>query len=103
MTNKEAINLISRNESVFQFDPAMLEALDLAIKALKEIPTVEYPFYAEAYQTGYEEAIKEIKKWLDGCPFENTKEAFILAIKALQFINENYPKTFIDYLNGVQI
>jgi len=31
-----------------------------------------------------EEAIKEIEKWLDGCPFEDTKEAFILAIKALE-------------------
>ena len=26
--------------------------------------------------------------------------AFDLAIKALEFVNENYPKTFIDYLNG---
>ena len=31
------------------------------------------------------------------------KEAYDLAIKALEFINENYPKTFIDYLNGEQI
>ena len=30
-------------------------------------------------------------------------EAYDLAIKALEFINENYPKTFIDYLNGEQI
>ena len=30
-------------------------------------------------------------------------EALDLAIKALEFINENYPKTFIDYLNGEQI
>lgn len=30
-------------------------------------------------------------------------EAFDLAIKALEFIDENYPKTFIDYLNGEQI
>lgn len=27
-------------------------------------------------------------------------EALALAIKALEFISENYPKTFIDYLNG---
>ena len=30
-------------------------------------------------------------------------EALELAIKALEFIEENYPKTFIDYLNGEQI
>lgn len=37
MTNKEAINLISRNKSVFQYDEEMIKALDLAIKALKEM------------------------------------------------------------------
>ena len=31
-----------------------------------------------------EEAIKEIKKWIDGCPFADTKEALDLAIKALE-------------------
>ena len=31
-----------------------------------------------------EEAIKEIQRWIDGCPFEDTKEAFTLAIKALE-------------------
>lgn len=31
------------------------------------------------------------------------KEAYDLAIKALGFIDENFPKTFIDYLNGGQI
>lgn len=30
-------------------------------------------------------------------------EAYELTIKALEFIEENYPKTFIDYLNDVQI
>ena len=30
-------------------------------------------------------------------------EALELAIKAFEFIEENFPKTFIDYLNGVQI
>lgn len=28
-------------------------------------------------------------------------EALDIAIKALEFIEENYPKTFIDYLNGI--
>lgn len=35
MTNKEAINLISRNKSVFQYDTEMTKALNLAIKALE--------------------------------------------------------------------
>lgn len=35
MTNKESINLISRNKSVFKHDAEMTEALDLAIKALE--------------------------------------------------------------------
>lgn len=30
-------------------------------------------------------------------------EAIVLAIKALEFVEENYPKTFIDYLNGEMI
>lgn len=51
MTNREAINLLSRNKSVFKYDPNMTEALDRAIKAFK-------------------------------------------------FIEDNYPKTFEDYLNG---
>ena len=33
--------------------------------------------------------------------YSKQKEAYELAIKALEFINENCPKTFIDYLNGV--
>lgn len=31
-----------------------------------------------------EEAIKEIEKWIEGCPFEYTKTAFRLAINALR-------------------
>lgn len=31
-----------------------------------------------------EEAIKEIQRWLDGCPFADTKEAFTMAIQALK-------------------
>ena len=38
MTREEAINLISRNKSVFQHDKEMLEALDMAIRALKQVP-----------------------------------------------------------------
>lgn len=37
MTNKEALNLLSRNKSVFQYDPDMLIAIDLAIDALKYV------------------------------------------------------------------
>ncbi len=35
MTNKEAINLISRNKSVFQYDTEMTQALNIAIGAIK--------------------------------------------------------------------
>ena len=35
MTNKEAIDLLCKNKSVFQHDPEMSNAIDLAIKALK--------------------------------------------------------------------
>lgn len=37
MTNKEALNLLSRNKSVFQYDTDMLIAIDLAIDALKYV------------------------------------------------------------------
>lgn len=30
-------------------------------------------------------------------------EALDLAIKALEFVDENFPKTFIDYLHGEKI
>ena len=30
-------------------------------------------------------------------------DALELAIKALEFIDENFPNSFIDYLNGIQI
>ena len=30
------------------------------------------------------EAIKEIQRWLDGCPYADTKEAFNMAISALE-------------------
>ena len=54
-----------------------------------------------------EEAI-EYLKWIRPIrPYSLDKikvqESIDLAIKALEFINENYPKTFIDYLNGEQI
>lgn len=42
MTNKEAINLISRNKSVFKYDPEMIKALNLAIKALEEVKGLNF-------------------------------------------------------------
>lgn len=30
-------------------------------------------------------------------------QALDLAIKALEFIDENFPNTFIDYLNGIKM
>lgn len=40
MTNREAENLISRNKSVFKYDPEMTKALSRAIKALDILSTV---------------------------------------------------------------
>lgn len=31
------------------------------------------------------------------------KEAYGFAIKALEFIDENFPNTFIDYLNDIKM
>ncbi len=53
-----------------------------------------------------ERAIELLKNGTMFMPtLENSEypEAFDLAIKALEFINENFPKTFIDYLNGEPI
>lgn len=33
---------------------------------------------------------------------ERDHDAFLLAIKGLEFINENFPESFKDYLNGNQ-
>jgi len=70
MTNKEkekeAIKALkwlvehAKEEGLNHVDCVSVEALDVAITALEEIP--EYPFYAEAYQTGYEEAKKEFER-----------------------------------------
>lgn len=41
MTNKEAINLISRNKSVFKYDTDMTLALNIAIGAIKRDSKVD--------------------------------------------------------------
>lgn len=56
LSNKEAQNLIARNRSVFQYDPEMLEALDLAIKALEK---------GDRYNEGYL-AGQACAKWRSG-------------------------------------
>lgn len=40
---------------------------------------------------------------IEGEDTTKIKQALSLAIKAFKFIDENFPKTFIDYLNGEQI
>jgi hypothetical protein len=45
-----------------------------------------------------EEAIKEIQRFIDGCPFADTEEAFNLAIKALN--HETYWEDVKKALNG---
>jgi len=61
MTNKEAINLIVRNKSVFQYDEEMKQALDLAIKALRRVDCiyVKDECYAACGECGYCEAEEE--------------------------------------------
>lgn len=46
MTNKEAINLIVRNKSVFQYDEEMKKALALAIKTLEQIDLIKFNIHA---------------------------------------------------------
>lgn len=72
-------DLISRNklkEDLIKFFPTDcldgIESKTLFNQILHDIdnaPTVEYPFYAEAYQTGYEEGKNErtTGKWLIEC------------------------------------
>ena len=45
-----------------------------------------------------EEAIKEIRQWIKGCPFPETKAAFYLAIMALE--HEVYWEDVKEALNG---
>ena len=45
----------------------------------------------------------EILTYMKNAYGKEPNQALDLAIKALEFIDENYPKTFIDYLNGEQI
>lgn len=41
--------------------------------------------------------------WLSNEQRKELAESLDLAIKALEFIEENYPNTFIDYLNGIKM
>ena len=49
------------------------------------------------------EHLRELKTLKIEFPNTLQEDALDLAIKALEFVDENYPKTFIDYLNGEQI
>lgn len=57
----------------------------------------------------YKEAIEYGKEWDEAIeirgdtPSSEARQFLNLAIKALEFIEENYPKTFIDYLNGIKM
>ena len=46
-------------ESIQKGDFNSIESIQ---KWIDTAPTVEYPFYAEAYQTGYEEALNKMAK-----------------------------------------
>ena len=64
MTNEEAINLISRNKSVFQYDTEMTKALDLAIKALEEKPFEINVFLENADESTLFDIKKELARIL---------------------------------------
>ena len=66
MDNIQAADLISRNKSVFQHDPEMLEALDKAIIALSIIGADEEYFPGRrAFFNGYAEGAKRPQgKWV---------------------------------------
>ena len=57
----------------------------------------------EEARKAWEKLYSEIDK--DNWLFVGTinPEMVALAIKALEFIDENYPNTFIDYLNGIKM
>lgn len=42
----------------------------------------------------YKEAAKEIQRWIKGCPYEDTKEAFELGIKALETLDDVKHKVY---------
>lgn len=67
MTNREAMNLISSNKTVFQYDAGMTEALDLAIKALnnrKSLCPVEFPTKDDPYPVCTYERWIEFARWV---------------------------------------
>lgn len=72
--------------------------------AQKNAPRVDVNDSCENFKAAHGmcivDAILEIKKWINGCPFDTTKDAFNLAIKGLEFINENYPSSFEDFLDA---
>jgi len=70
MNNPEAADLLSKNKSVFQHDPEMLEALDMAIVALSIIGADEEYFpgrraYFNGYADGAKRAIQKEKCKVD--------------------------------------
>lgn len=66
MTDRESIDILFNHTNlgygiVIEGNTKKIrEALSIAIDALKS--RYEYPFYAEAYQTGYEEAMNDCHK-----------------------------------------
>ena len=66
MTNKEALNLLSRNKSVFQHDTDMSTAIDLAIDALKYVSgesTFSYDEKWLAAQNKYKSEKPDADEW----------------------------------------
>jgi len=80
------------------------EVINALKSVLQKVGAEEDPFIRRCGMTN-----KEAIKLIQGIEEDGRNvtsdhvEALNLAIKALEFTDENYPKTFIDYLNGEQI
>ena len=86
MTNEEAINLISRNKSVFQYDTEMTKALDLAIKALEEKPFEINVFLENADESTLFDIKKELARILTD---RAEKEAYEEARREAMRLDDN--------------
>ena len=86
MTNEEAINLISRNKSVFQYDTEMTKALDIAIKALEEKPFEINVFLENADESTLFDIKKELARILTD---RAEKEAYEEARREAMRLDDN--------------
>lgn len=89
---QDVIDRLKKAEDVFRQNGAKLEAngIHYALELVEsniEIPTVEYPFYQEAYQTGYEKGQNErLPRYVNIAPLDildlsGKSEEFVEGVK----------------------